>query len=190
VIISCKRCKIEMLIQATNSKWYSTYLTVATVMTFSVLESHFPIARLFMCNSSYLWCGSSASAELLVKRWCKMQRGHPTCESIFLWNHEGWKHLLMQYSKNTWYSSTEKRSKCCPVLFMWLPGVNSPPPHNTLVNMLCVIISYQSRLSDSHTDTHNHFTTSWILSGTTQVSRHQKGKTRKVKPLWIYWSKR
>jgi len=28
------------------------------------------------------------------------------------------------------------------------------------------------------------------LSGTTQVSRYQKGKTRKVKPIWIYWSKR
>jgi len=24
----------------------------------------------------------------------------------------------------------------------------------------------------------------------TRVSRHQKGKTRKVKPIWIYWSKR
>jgi len=22
------------------------------------------------------------------------------------------------------------------------------------------------------------------------VSQHQKGKTRKVKPIWIYWSKR
>jgi len=31
---------------------------------------------------------------------------------------------------------------------------------------------------------------SWILSGTTRVSRYQKGKTRKVKPIWIYWSKR
>jgi len=30
----------------------------------------------------------------------------------------------------------------------------------------------------------------WILSGTTRVSRYQKGKTRKVKPIWIYWSKR
>jgi len=28
------------------------------------------------------------------------------------------------------------------------------------------------------------------LSGTTWMSRHQKGKTRKVKPIWIYWSKR
>jgi len=28
------------------------------------------------------------------------------------------------------------------------------------------------------------------LSGTTQVSRYQKGKTRRVKPIWIYWSKR
>jgi len=31
---------------------------------------------------------------------------------------------------------------------------------------------------------------SWILSGTTWVSWHQKCKTRKVKPVWIYRSKR
>jgi len=32
---------------------------------------------------------------------------------------------------------------------------------------------------------------SWILSATTRVSWHQKGnfKTKKVKPIWIYWSK-
>jgi len=30
----------------------------------------------------------------------------------------------------------------------------------------------------------------WILSGTTRVSWYQKDKTRKVKPTWIYWSKR
>jgi len=30
----------------------------------------------------------------------------------------------------------------------------------------------------------------WILSGTTRLSRYQKGKTRKVKPIWIYWNKR
>jgi len=29
----------------------------------------------------------------------------------------------------------------------------------------------------------------WIWSGTTQVSRYQKGKTRKVKPIWIYWAR-
>jgi len=36
----------------------------------------------------------------------------------------------------------------------------------------------------------NHFTALWILSGTTRVSQYQKGKTRKVKPIWVYWSKR
>jgi len=39
---------------------------------------------------------------------------------------------------------------------------------------------------------HTHTTVlrpSWILSGTTQVSRHHKGKTRKVKPIWIYWAR-
>jgi len=30
------------------------------------------------------------------------------------------------------------------------------------------------------------FTAVWILSGTIRVSRYQKGKTRKVKPIWIY----
>ena len=40
---------------------------------------------------------------------------------------------------------------------------------------------------------HTHTTIlqpSWILSETNQVSQHQKGKTRKVKPILIYWSKR
>jgi len=43
---------------------------------------------------------------------------------------------------------------------------------------------------ENHNPTHNRFTALWILSGTTRVSQHQKGKTRKVKPIWIYWSKR
>jgi len=41
----------------------------------------------------------------------------------------------------------------------------------------------------------NYYYTTTILwssgfSGTTWVSWHQKDKTRKVKPIWIYWSKR
>jgi len=35
----------------------------------------------------------------------------------------------------------------------------------------------------------NHFTAPWTVSGTTQVSQYQKDKTRKTKPIWIYWSK-
>jgi len=30
----------------------------------------------------------------------------------------------------------------------------------------------------------------WILFGTTWMSRYQKGKTEKPKPMWISWSKR
>ena len=37
---------------------------------------------------------------------------------------------------------------------------------------------------------YNRLTAPWTLSGATQVSWYQKGKTRKVKPIWIYWSKR
>jgi len=40
---------------------------------------------------------------------------------------------------------------------------------------------------------HTHTTIlwpSWILSGTAHMSCHQKDKTRKVKPIWIYWSKK
>ena len=36
---------------------------------------------------------------------------------------------------------------------------------------------------------YNRFMALWTLSGTTRVSRYQKGKIRKVKPIWIYWSK-
>jgi len=38
-----------------------------------------------------------------------------------------------------------------------------------------------------HTRTHTHirFPTLWTLSGTTRVNR-----SRKVKRMWIYWSKR
>jgi len=42
-----------------------------------------------------------------------------------------------------------------------------------------------------HTRTHTTvLQPSWILSGTIRMSRHQKGKTRKVKPICIYWSRR
>jgi len=44
----------------------------------------------------------------------------------------------------------------------------------------------------SHTHTHTHTTILllfWNMSRTTWVSRYQKGKTRKVKPIWICWSK-
>jgi len=42
----------------------------------------------------------------------------------------------------------------------------------------------------THARTHAHTHTtvlrpSWILSGTTWVSQHLKGKTMKVKPIWI-----
>jgi len=34
------------------------------------------------------------------------------------------------------------------------------------------------------------FMAPWTVSRTTLVNWYQKGKTRKVKPIWIYWSKR
>ena len=37
---------------------------------------------------------------------------------------------------------------------------------------------------------YNHFTPPCTMSGTSQLSWYQKGKTRKVKPIWIYQSKR
>jgi len=37
---------------------------------------------------------------------------------------------------------------------------------------------------------YNHFTAPWTLSVTTRMSWYQKGKTRKVKLIWIYCSKR
>jgi len=47
----------------------------------------------------------------------------------------------------------------------------------------------QSIMSQKHTHT-TILLLLCYLSGTTRVSRYQKGKTRKVKPIWIYWSKK
>jgi len=37
---------------------------------------------------------------------------------------------------------------------------------------------------------YKRFTAPWTVFGTIQIRWYQKGKTRKVKPIWIYWSKR
>ena len=59
-----------VLLQATNSKWHTTYLTAAITMILSVIEGHFLIASFSsvivrICDASR---GHSASAELLVAR--------------------------------------------------------------------------------------------------------------------------
>jgi len=57
--------------------------------------------------------------------------------------------------------------------------------------MLAILI--ESVSTHIHTHKHTHMTIlypSWTLSRTIQVSQQQKGKSRKVKPIWIYWSKR
>ena len=54
-------------------------------------------------------------------------------------------------------------------------------------------LPYPITQTHTHTHTYTHTTIvrhSWILFGTTRISRHPKGKTSKVKPIWIYWSKR
>jgi len=52
-----------------------------------------------------------------------------------------------------------------------------------------LFLHFDETILHSHTHT-TILWPSWILSRTTRVSRHQKGKTRKVKPIWIYRSKR
>jgi len=51
-------------------------------------------------------------------------------------------------------------------------------------------MAVKTAMPTEHTHTHTTILRPWILSGTTQVSRKQKGKNRKAKPIWIYWSKR
>ena len=38
--------------------------------------------------------------------------------------------------------------------------------------------------------TTTNITTTILRPRTTRISQYQKGDTRKVKPIWIYWSKR
>jgi len=60
----------------------------------------------------------------------------------------------------------------------------------TMLSMSSVLYHCHQFCYVSYYYYYNHFTAPWTLSGTTPVSRYQKGKTRKVKPIWIYWSKR
>jgi len=60
-----------LLQQATNSKWYSTYVTAAIAMTLSVLEGHSLLQVL--SSATFRICGTSRSpsafAEVLVQIW-------------------------------------------------------------------------------------------------------------------------
>jgi len=47
------------------------------------------------------------------------------------------------------------------------------------------------RVLPGHTHTHTTvLLLVWNMSGSTRVSRYQKGNPRSLKPIWIYWSKR
>jgi len=48
---------------------------------------------------------------------------------------------------------------------------------------------FSSKTIHTHKHTQTHTQSSWILSTITRVSRHQNSKTRKVKLIWIYWSR-
>jgi len=60
-----------------------------------------------------------------------------------------------------------------------------------LLDLLEANLVYTHAHTHTHTHTHiNRLRPSWILSMTAWVSWCQKVKTRKVKPIWIYHSKR
>ena len=72
----------------------------------------------------------------------------------------------------------------------------SPSPHwstswsHTLVFVLVSKLKFRLWSQCTHYTQITVLWPSWILSGTTWVSWQQKGKYRKVKLIWIYWSKR
>jgi len=80
--------------------------------------------------------------------------------------------------------SAAERSLCCWTTF--------PSKHHSLSAQHFTSEYYY--YYDDYYYTHTQHTTIlllfWNMSGTTRVSSYQKGKTRKDKPIWIYWSKR
>jgi len=87
------------------------------------------------------------------------------------------------------------------LFFYLILGINiylqkfQPPMMNNVIKM-CKLRMHEWKLhsiSDESTHKYTHTTVIllfWNLSGTTWVSRYQKGKPGRVKPMWIYWSKR
>jgi len=69
-------------------------------------------------------------------------------------------------------------------------AVHRKPTHNTRIHRPSTLQAPPTNCAQIIRHTHTTvLRPSWILSGTTQVNWHQKGKTRMLKPLWIYWSK-
>jgi len=73
-----------------------------------------------------------------------------------------------------------------------LPGVPINDANQQLINIetmgqhMNLVPKYPTQILSQVAVTHiTALRPSWIMSGTTRVSRHQKGK-----PIWIYWSKR
>ena len=66
--------------------------------------------------------------------------------------------------------------------------------HTPSLLIVKIPLTVLSLYTHAHTSfTHTHTTALllfWNLSGTTRVSRYRKGKPGRVKPIWIYWSKR
>jgi len=57
--------------------------------------------------------------------------------------------------------------------------------------VLCNPIHKTMLTSSKHTHTHTTILLLfWNMSGTTRVSRYQKVRPGRLKPIWIYWSKR
>ena len=101
--------------------------------------------------------------------------------------------LLFKWSCDTWWLSCLQTS-----LTYWQHEPLQQTPASTGTKKLgqcsfslhhCIISAVQSVQSLDSTTT-VVLQLFWIFSRTTWVSQYQKGKTRKVKPIWIYRSKR
>ena len=83
---------------------------------------------------------------------------------------------------------TREVPSTCHGTFLFSLSCPSPVPLTLCTYCKCVTFIFSVLFV-----THIHTTVlqpSWIFFRTTWVSWHQKGKSRKVKPIWIYWSKR
>jgi len=90
-----------------------------------------------------------------------------------------------------WQNVTQKLNKVNHECFFWDQLTRVVPDKiQSRKTVICVCLISKTSLHLCQVQVLQLFNGPCIVSKTTWVSRYQKHKTRKVKPIWIYWSKR
>jgi len=150
-------------------RWWYT----ATSVNMCILENNY-LSLIKRCTFLAHYVQSECSSNaLILLNWCQQEH-----RDIDWWVWHGY----LSGAKYKWFVYGPTHASTIPSSHASLKSRMMPAylefPEREAIKWVSVCI-----INDTH------IWPSWILSKTTWVSWHQKGKTRKVKLNWIYYSK-